>query len=270
MQSVAKSDTGGPMNTIVCVKQVPEEIRINKSRGTLIRDGIKGVINPCDKNAIELAVALKEKHGGKVTLVSMGPKDVESTLTHGLAMGADEAVLMCDRTLAGADTLATALALATAIKKLGDFQLVLCGKETSDSGTQHVGPQLACFLGINQVTYVVNIVIEGDRARARRQLKDEYETVELGLPLLATVIKGINEPRMPTYMDIYEASSKETHNWCIDDLGLKEDQIGLKGSPTKIADVFAPEARRRCKMLRGSAEDMSNTLVEDLKSKDLV
>ena len=258
------------MNIVVCVKQVPEEIRINKSKGTLIRDGIKGIINPCDKNAIELAVALKEKHGGRVTLVSMGPKDVESTLTHGLAMGADGAVLMCDRTLAGADTLATALALATAIKKFGDFQLVLCGKETADSGTQHVGPQLACFLGINQITYVVNIVIEGEKIRAKRLLKDEYETVEVGLPVLATVTKGINEPRIPTYLDIYEASSKETHNWCIDDLGLKEDQIGLNGSPTKIAHVFAPEAKRQCKMLKGSPEDVSNTLIDDLKSKDLV
>lgn len=258
------------MNIVVCVKQVPQEIRINKTKGTLIRDGIKGVINPCDKNAIELAITLKEKHGGKITLVSMGPKDVENTLTHGLAMGADQAVLVCDRVCAGADTLATAFALATVIKKLDDVQLVLCGKETTDSGTQHVGPQIAHYLGIPQVTYVVNLLIEDSKIRATRQLKDEYETVEAGLPALVTVVKGINEPRMPTYLNIYEASKKDTHKWCAEDLGLKEDEVGIQGSPTRITKVFAPEAKRECKMLRGSIEDISGSLANDLKSKGLV
>jgi len=258
------------MNIVVCVKQVPEEIRINKTKGTLMRDGIKGVINPCDKNAIETAIALKEKHGGKVTLVSMGPQDVENTMTHGLAMGADQAILICDMAFAGADTLATAFSLATAIKKLGDFQLVLCGRETMDSGTQHVGPQLAQYLGINQVTYVVNLTFENGKIIAKRRLKEEYETVEVGLPVLVTVVKGINEPRMPTYLDIYEASKKETFKWCNADLGLKNDQIGLQGSPTKIVNVFEPVAKRQCQMLKGSIEDVSNMLVQNLKSKDLV
>ena len=253
------------MNIIVCVKQIPQEIRINKTKGTLIRDGIKGVINPCDKNALELAVSLKEKHGGKVTLVSMGPQDVETTLTHGLAMGAD-----CDRVCAGADTLATAFALATAIKKLDDVQLVLCGKETADSGTQHVGPQIAHYLGIPQITYIIDLVLDSGKMRAKRQLKDEYETVEARLPALVTVVKGINEPRMPTYLQIYEASKKDIHKWCAEDLSLKEDEVGVQGSPTRIINVFAPEAKRECKMLRGSVEDISSRLINDLKSKELV
>jgi len=254
------------MNIVVCVKQVPEEIRINKETGTLIREGIKGIMNPCDKNALELAVTLKEEHGGKVTLVSMGPQDVESTLTHGLAMGADQAVLLCDRGFAGADTLVTSFILTEAIKKLGAFQLVLCGRETADSGTQHVGPQVAHYLKLPQITNVVALNIENGKLRAKRQLRDEYETVEVRLPALATVLRGINEPRMPTYLDIYEASGKDTYRWCMDDLGLTEAQT----SPTKIINVSIPETKRSCKMLKGSAEEMAHSLVQELRNKELV
>ena len=254
------------MNIVVCVKQAPEEIRINKKTGALIREGIKGIMNPCDKNALELALTLKEKHGGKVTLVSMGPQDVESTLTYGLAMGADRAVLLCDRRFAGADTLVTSFVLAEAIKKLGDFQLALCGRETADSGTQHVGPQVAHYLGVPQITYVIDLTVNNGNLRAKRQLKDEYETVEAGLPALVTVLKGINEPRMPTYLDIYEASGKDTHKWCMEDLGLREELV----SPTKIINVFTPEAKRSCKMLKGSVEEVSHSLVQELRSKELV
>jgi electron transfer flavoprotein beta subunit len=254
------------MNIVVCVKQAPEEIRINKKTGALIREGIKGIMNPCDKNALELAVTLKEKHGGKVTLFSMGPQDVESTLTHGLAMGADQAVLLCDRRFAGADTLVTSFVLAEAIKKLGDFQLVLCGRETADSGTQHVGPQVAHYLKIPQITYVIDLTVNNGKLRAKRQLKDEYETVEAGLPVLITVLKGINEPRMPTYLDIYEAAKKDTHKWCMEDLGLREELA----SPTKIIIVFTPEAKRSCKMFKGSVEEVSHSLVQELRSKELL
>jgi len=254
------------MNIVVCVKQVPEEIRINKETGTLIREGIKGIMNPCDKNALELAVTLKEKHGGKVTIVSMGPQDVESTLTHGLAMGADQAVLLCDRRFAGADSLVTSFVLSEAIKKLGDFQLVLCGRETADSGTQHVGPQIAHYLKIPQITYVIDLTVNNGKLRAKRQIKDEYETVETGLPALVTVLKGINEPRMPTYLDIYETAKKDTHKWRMEDLGLREELV----SPTKIINVFTPEAKRSCKMIKGSVEEVSHSLIQELRSKELV
>ena len=254
------------MNIAVCVKEIPEEIRVNKKTYTLIREGMKGVINPCDKNAIELSVTLTEKHGGKITLISMGPQNVEKTLIHGLAMGADQAVLICDRAFAGADTLATAFTLATAVKKLGHFQLVLCGKASADSGTQHIGPQIASFLGITQITYAVDLVVENNKVRVKRQLRDEYETVEVEFPVLVTVVKGMNEPRIPTYLDIYEASKKSIFRWCLDDLGLKEDQVGLAGSPTKISNIFIPETIRQCKMLKGSLEEICNYLVRTLKT----
>ncbi|MFA4916887.1 MAG: electron transfer flavoprotein subunit beta/FixA family protein [Syntrophales bacterium] len=254
------------MNIVVCVKQVPEEIRINKETGALIREDIKGIMNPCDKNALELAVTLKEIHGGKVTLVSMGPQDVENTLAHGLAMGADQAILLCDRRFAGADTLVTSFIIAEAIKKTGNFQLVLCGRETADSGTQHVGPQIAHYLNIPQVTNVIALTVEAGKLRTKRQLKDEYEIVEVRLPSLVTVLKGINEPRMPTYLDIYEAAEKNTYRWSMDDLGLTE----APASPTKIINVFTPEMKRNCKMLKGSVEEMAHGLVRELKSKGLL
>ena len=235
-----------------------------------MRDGIKGVMNPCDKNAIEMAITLKEKHGSNITLVSMGPQDVENTLTHGLAMGADQAVLICDKGLAGADTLATAFVLATAIKKLQEVQLVVCGKETADSGTQHVGPQIAHCLGMTQVTSIVDLSVQGNTFSARRQLKDEYETVQSELPVLVTVVKGINEPRMPTYLDIYEAAKKEIFHWCVPDLGIEDHQVGLQGSPTKIMNVFPPEASRECKILKGPVKEVSWRLVNELKNKDFI
>lgn len=260
------TNLGVMMNIAVCVKEIPEEIRVNKKTYTLIREGIKGIINPCDKNAIELAVRLKEKHGGKITLISMGPQNVEKTLIHGLAIGADQAVLVCDRAFAGADTLATAFALATAIKKLGNFQLVLCGKASADSGTQHIGPQIANFLRITQVTYAVDLVVENNKVRVKRQLRDEYETVEVEFPALVTVVKGINEPRIPTYLEIYEASKKDFFKWSIDDLGLKEEQVGRTGSPTRISNIFTPEAVRQCKMLKGSLEEICGDLAQILKT----
>jgi electron transfer flavoprotein beta subunit len=254
------------MNIAVCVKEIPEEIRVNKKTYTLIREGIKGIINPCDKNAIELSVTLREKHGGKVTLISMGPENVEKTLMHGLAMGADQAVLICGRAFAGADTLTTAFTLGAAIKKLGHFKLILCGKASADSGTQHIGPQIANFLGITQVTYAVGLAVENNKIRVKRQLRDEYETVEVEFPALVTVVKGMNEPRIPTYLDIYEASKKDILRWGNDDLGLKEDQVGLMGSVTRINNIFSLETMRQCKMLKGSLEEICNGLAKILKS----
>jgi len=181
-------------------------------------------------------------------------------------MGADQAVLLCDRRFAGADSLVTSFVLSEAIKKLGDFQLVLCGRETADSGTQHVGPQIAHYLKIPQITYVIDLTVNNGKLRAKRQIKDEYETVETGLPALVTVLKGINEPRMPTYLDIYETAKKDTHKWRMEDLGLREELV----SPTKIINVFTPEAKRSCKMIKGSVEEVSHSLIQELRSKELV
>lgn len=258
------------MDIVVCIKQVPEEIVINKKTGTLIRDNVRATINPCDKNAIELAVSLKEKHNAQITLVSMGPSDAEKTLTYGLAMGADQAVLLCDKAFAGSDTLATALVLSTAIKKIKHFDLILCGKETIDSGTQQVGPQIAHYLKISQVTSVIDLSVKGKKIHATRELRDEFETLEAKLPVLVTVNKGMNKPRLPTYLDIYEASNKDLFIWSANDIKVNKDQIGLNGSPTKIGNLFQPEKKRRCIMLKGSTSDVANSLLDHLRSKELI
>lgn len=259
------------MNIVVCIKQVPEEIKIDKSRGILVRGGIRGVINACDKHAIELAISLKEQRGGEVTLVTMGPPQAENSLAEGLAMGADRAVLLCDRDFSGGDTLATSYTMAVAIKKVGEFHLILCGKETSDSGTGHVGPQLAQHLGLPQVTGVIKVEeATKDRIRARRMLEDEIEVIEVRTPVLFTVPKGINEPRSPTFSDIMEAADKEFLRWCAEDLQIEKNRIGLLGSPTKITSVFSPEARRTCEMLSGSMEDVTTKLVNRLSDRGVI
>ena len=258
------------MRIVVCIKQVPEETIVDKQRGILRREGIRGVINPCDKNALELALSLKEKHGGTILLLTMGPPQAESSLIEGLAMGADSAILLSNRAFAGADTLATSFVLATAIRRRGDFDLILCGKETSDSGTGSVGPQLAEYLGIPQITSVAALELIEDKIRARRLMGDEWEVVEVIPPVLSTVMKGINAPRSPTYGDVIAAANKEILRWKASDLEIPEESIGLRGSPTKIVEVFPPQARRQCQMLRGKAGEVAQQMVTLLRDKGVI
>lgn len=254
---------------VVCIKQVPEEAIIDKQTGTLRRD-VRGIINPCDKHALELGISMREKHNGKVTVVTMGPPQAESSLIEGLAIGADEAVFLCDKAFAGADTLATAYALATAIRKLGEFDLIICGKDTADSGTGHVGPQIAELLKIPQMTYIAEATLIGRKIKAKRMMGNEWEIVEAKLPTLLTVMKGINNPRSPSYSDILEASNKKIFRWHANELQVEKDKIGVAGSPTKIVNVFVPEAKRECEMLKGSPAEVARKLTKRLKDKGLM
>ncbi|MEW6034168.1 MAG: electron transfer flavoprotein subunit beta/FixA family protein [Chloroflexota bacterium] len=258
------------MVIFVCIKQVPEELKVDARTGALVREGIAGVINPCDRNAIEMALLLRERHGGKVVLLTMGPAQAEDSLREGLAMGADEAALLCDRDFAGADTLATSYALAAAVRKMDSFDLIICGRETADSGTGHVGPQLAEHLRVPQVTDAVELAVEGRKLKARRALEREYEMVEADLPVLVTVPRGINQPRLPSFGDILEASAKPLHRWCASDLAVEADRIGLRGSPTRVLNVFVPEAKRHCQRLTGKAEEVAERLAAVLRERGLV
>lgn len=258
------------MEYIVCVKQVPETLKVDAKTGMLAREGIPGVMNPCDRNALEMALCLKEKHGGRVVVLTMGPPQAEDTLREALAMGADEAVLLCDRAFAGADTLATSYALAAAVRKMYGFDLILCGRETADSGTGHVGPQLAEHLKVPQVTDAVELEVVGGKLRAKRTLEGEYELVEADLPVLVTVPKGTNQPRLPSFSDILEASAKPLHRWCASDLAVEAHRIGLDGSPTRILNVFVPEAKRHCQMLTGNPEEVAEKLAAVLEERGLI
>jgi len=195
------------VNIVVCIKQVPEttEVRVDPETKALIRDGVKSVINPFDENAIEAALQLREAHGGTVTALTMGPPQAEESLRQALAMGADEAVLLTDPASRGSDTLATSYTLAQMVRKLGDFDLILCGKQAIDGDTGQVGPGLAERLGIPQITFAIELEVSGDKLSARRVLDDFFELVEVKLPAVVTVVKQINEPRHPSMRNVLKA-----------------------------------------------------------------
>ncbi|HOR01207.1 MAG TPA: electron transfer flavoprotein subunit beta/FixA family protein [Anaerolineae bacterium] len=237
------------MRAIVCIKQVPDttEVKINPETNTLIREGVASIVNPFDTYAIEEALRLKEQHGGTVTVLSMGPAQAKEALKEAVAMGADEAVLLSDRAFAGSDTWATAYTLAQAIRRLGEFDVILCGKQAIDGDTGQVGPGIARQLQIPQLTYICRIQ-EFDpatkRVRVERLLEEGREVVTCTLPVLLTVVKDINQPRYPTFTGIRRATRMEIPTWGAAELATANaDYLGLKGSPTQVVRIFNPPAR---------------------------
>jgi electron transfer flavoprotein beta subunit len=262
------------MEIIVCLKQVPSgaQVPIDPRTSALLRAGVPSDINLEDKHAIEEALLLKEKHGGKVTAISMGPRQAEESLGEALAMGVDEAILLSDKAFAGADTAATSYVLGSAITKLAKFDLILCGKETSDGNTGQVGPQLAEYLQLPQVTYVRKVVIKGKTLRAERALEDGYESVETKLPAVITVTRQTNSPRKPTIDTIIHACrQKEVIVWNAADLNVDRSGIGLSGSLTKMVKAFVPEPRKRAgEILEGSTREMVGVLLQRLEQRHLI
>lgn len=261
------------MNIIVLIKQVPDttDVKIDKKTGTLIREGVPSIINPDDKHAVEEALRLRDKYGGKVTVLSMGPPQALDALREAKAMGTDENILLSDRAFAGADTWATSYTLATAIKKIGDYDLIVCGRQAIDGDTAQVGPQVAECLGLPQVTYVRKIDIEDKTLRAERALEDGFERIETSLPALITVIKDLNKPRYPSVRGIVAACrDAEFPVWTAKDIDADPKKIGLDGSPTKVKRSFAPEPHGGGIMLEGTVEEMAKELVSRLKDDNVV
>lgn len=258
------------MNIIVCIKQVPEttDVRINPENNTLIREGVKSIINPFDMYAIEEGVRFKEKFGGKVTVLSMGPPQADAALREAISMGADEGILICDRAFAGSDTWATSYTLAGAIKKIGQFDLIICGKQASDGDTAQVGPGISTHLDIPQVTYVKKIEeVKDGLMRVERMLEEGYEVIETPLPALLTVVKEINEPRLPSLRGMIRAKSAKITVWGQKDLNLDPQQIGLCGSPTQVIKIFTPPQRTGGQILKGEIPEIAAQLVELLRSE---
>ncbi len=258
------------MNIIVCIKQVPEttEVRINPETNTLMREGVKSIINPFDMYAIEEGVRLKERFGGKVTVVTMGPPQADAALREAISMGADEGFLVCDRAFAGSDTWATSYTLAGAIKKIGAFDIIICGKQASDGDTAQVGPGISTHLNIPQVTYVKKVEEATDKMmRLERMLEEGYEVIETPLPVLLTVVKEINEPRIPSLKGLMRAKSAKITTLTQKELGLDPQQIGLCGSPTQVVKIFTPPQRQGGQVLKGEAPDIAAQLVELLRSE---
>lgn len=261
------------MNIVVCVKQVPDttEVKIDQKTGTLIREGVPSIVNPDDKHAVEEALRLKEQTGGKVTAISMGPPQADDALREVSAMGVDEVILLCDRAFAGADTLATSYTLATCIKKLGKYDIVICGREAIDGDTAQIGPQIAEYLGIPQITYVKKVEVKDKRVVAERLLEDGYEVVETKLPALLTVIKDLNTPRYPSVRGIVEAyREKQVKVWTLKDIDGDPMQAGLNGSPTAVWKSFAPQPKGKGVVLDPKNGELAGQLKAKLLEKNIL
>lgn len=261
------------MEIIVCVKQVPDttEVKIDPATNSIIRQGVPSILNPFDKHAVEAALRLKEKNGGKVTVISMGPPQAKDALKECLALGADEAVLISDRAFGGADTLATSYTLAAAIKKLGNFDVILCGKQSIDGDTAQVGPELAEHLGVVPITYAADIEVNGSTVLVKREQEDCYEIIEANFPVLITVVKSINEPRHASVKGVMKANRKTIPVLSQQDLEADCERIGLKGSPTQVRRIFAPSQRVQGEIIEGSsAKEAAHLLIQKLSEAKII
>ncbi len=261
------------MNILVCLKQVPgtTSVEIDPETNTLIREGVESVVNPFDTYALEEGVRIKERYGGKVTAISMGPPQAEKSLREAIAVGADDAILLSDSAFAGADTLATACTLARAIDKLEQYDLIICGRQTFDGDTGQVGPELAEMLGIPFVAYVSRTEEIGDGSmRVRRMVEEGHEVIEMPLPAVVTVVKEINVPRLPSLRGLTRAKSAVIPVWTAGELGVDCDAVGLSGSATRVIKVFFPQRVHRAEMLQGDLESQVGSLVNKLGEANLV
>lgn len=262
------------MQIIVLLKQVPDtdEVKMDEKTGTMIREGLQAIINPLDLHALEEALRLKEKIGGEVIVVSMGPPQTEEALREAIAMGADSAFLLSDKKLAGADTWATSKALSKAIEKIKDFDLILAGEKATDGETGQVGPEVAAMLDIPFSTYVNRIIeITDDGLIVSRVVEEGYEEQFLPFPCLLTVVKDINEPRMPTLKGKVKARRAELNLLKANDLGLAESEMGLKGSPTRVVKISYPKVSRNTRIYTSkNLDEALEELIGKLKKMALI
>ena len=268
------------MLVVTCVKQVPDttQVKVDPVTGTLIREGVPFIMNPFDTHALEESLRLKDKYGFRVAVISMGPPNTEVTLRKALALGADETALLSDRAFGGADTLATSMVLAEAIRKLAqkeEVAIVLCGKQTIDGDTAQVGPGIATRLGYSQLTLVdriENVNLRAKKVRVRRKLEGRHEIVEAPLPAMISVVREINRPRYPTVPMRLIAGDAIVTLWDNKEMKLNEETIGLKGSATQVRKIFSPE-RAKGEILGdgvNNPEETARLLLDKLIEKDIV
>ena len=245
------------MKILVCVKQVPDttEVRIDRETNTLQRQDVPSILNPFDRHALVEALRVKERCGGTVSVLTMGPLQAQEVLKECLALGADEAVLVSDKAFAGADTLATSRTLAAAIAKLQPAELIFCGKQAIDGDTAQVGPELAEHLNMAQITCVSKLEVFPAERRliAEREVEDGREVLELPFPAVLTVSKSLNEPRYPSIKGRLRANKTSIPILTLADLGLQAEETGLQGSPTRVVRIFAPETRKGGEVIQGMA-----------------
>ncbi|OQA62032.1 MAG: Acryloyl-CoA reductase electron transfer subunit gamma [bacterium ADurb.Bin270] len=258
---------------IVTIKQVPSsnDVRVDPVSGTIIREGLPSVINPEDKNALELALCLRESVGAEVVALSMGPTQARRALCEAMAIGADRGILLCDKKFAGADTWATAYSLSCAVKKLAPFDLILCGRQAIDGDTAQTGPQLSEFLGIPQATCVEKLELHDGFAIASSDFGDVIRRLQFDLPALVTVTKNANFPRYASISGIAGAcGSEKIEVWNAADVGADPSMIGLSGSPTRVKKMFSPRLGREGRVCDGSPSELAGKIFSALLERKIL
>jgi electron transfer flavoprotein beta subunit len=265
------------MRIILPIKQVPETnaVKMDEETGTMVREGVEAIINPLDLYAIELAIQLREEHGGEVVAITMGPPKAEVALREAISMGVDAGVLVSDKKFAGADTWSTAYVLSAAVKKMGAFDLVICGERATDGDTGQTGPGLAAFLDLPVASYIGKVdSVTDERIRCRRLVEDGYEVLDVQLPAVLTVVKEIAEPRLPTLRGKQKAKKTDLPVFSANDLDVNDDKIGLNGSPTRVVKIFRPQVARECEKLPAgddkTIDHATDRAVEFLKQRELI
>lgn len=262
------------MNIIVLIKQVvaTTNVKLNPETGTMIRDGVESILNPFDEYAIEEALRIKDKLGGKITVVTMGPAQAKEIIRKAVGMGVDEGILISDRALAGSDTWATAYTLAQVLKKIGDYQLIITGKQAVDGDTAQVGPEVAACLDLPMIAWVRKIEDISDTSiRAERLMEDGYDVLESPLPALISVVKEINEPRLESLKGKMKAKKYDPPTWGVADLpDFDLTQVGLKGSPTRVMKTFTPQRQYNSEIIPGEPSAAAAVLYQKIKEMNIV
>jgi len=256
------------LNIVVCIKQVPEttEVDFDEETGRLKREGVAAVINPFDEYAIEEGLRIREKSGGKVKVITMGPPWAADALRDAVAMGADEAWLATDRVFAGADTWATSLTIARCIEKMGPYDLVICGLKTTDGDTGQTGPEMAEHMNVPHVCYVSEVSsIEKGKVVLKRNLDEGVETLEAPLPLIITVSKDINQPRLATLRGRLAAKRATINEITNVELQMDPKELGLDGSFTRVVKIFEPPVIEGGEVVEGSPDHLAEVIFAKLQ-----
>lgn len=256
------------MDILVCIKQVPEsnKVDVDPVTGVLKRDGADSKMNPYDLYALETALRIKEKLGASVTVITMGPNQAVEVIREAYSMGADKGIIISDRKFAGADVLATAYTLSQGAKKAGEFDIIICGKQTTDGDTAQVGPEMSEYLNIASIANVIEIIdITEKDVTVKMDMADTVEIAKIKYPCLLCVDKDIYVPRLPSYVRKKATENREVEVITFSDLDDRdESKYGLNGSPTQVRRIFPPEVNDEREMWSANADELAQKMAEKL------
>jgi len=257
------------MEILVCIKQVPgtSKVEVDEKTGVLKRDGVDSKMNPYDLYALETALRLRKKVGGNVSVITMGPPQATEVVKEAYMMGVDRGALISDRKFAGADVLATAYTISQGIRKMGEFDLILCGKQTTDGDTAEVGPEIAEYLKIPHIANVIKIEEANENEiTVEMDMPNTIELNKVSYPCLLTIDKDIFQPRLPSYKKKLETKDREIKTICLNDFEDKnENNYGLNGSATQVERIFPPSVNNDRETWTGSSEEVSSKIIGKLK-----